>query len=69
MVDSLQRIQRGLWGSYQVDQNIRYQVLNGCQGFKECELALYNPGDTFEAVVAQIRNAIHTKELQSHSPQ
>lgn len=67
MIDSLQRIQRGLWGSYQVDQNIRDQVLNGCQDLKECELALYNPDKTFEAVVAQIRSAIHTKEQQSQN--
>lgn len=65
MVDSLRKIQRGLWGSYQVDQNIRDQVINCCQRFKECELAFYNSGETFEAVLAQISNAIRTREQQS----
>lgn len=30
MINILQKIQRGLWGSYYIDQNIRYQVLDGC---------------------------------------
>lgn len=64
MVEQLQKIQHGLWGSYHVDQNIRDRVINGFQGIRECELALFNPARTFEGVVSRVRNVIHTREQQ-----
>lgn len=47
-----------------MDQGIRDQIINGCQGIRECELALFNPSPTSEGVISQVRNAIHTREHQ-----
>ncbi|KAI1002808.1 hypothetical protein K3495_g5394 [Podosphaera aphanis] len=66
MVVKLQKIQRDLQESYHLNQKIRDQVLNGCQGVPECKMALYSPAATFEGVVAQIRNALYTEEQQSN---
>lgn len=68
MVVKLQKIQRGLQGSYQINQSLRDQILNGCQGVQECKIALYNPAPTFEGVIAQIRNALFIEKQQPSTP-
>lgn len=70
MISNLQKMQRGLLGllgSNQLKQKIRDQVLNGCQGVTEFEMALYGPAPTCEGVVAKIRNTLYTEEQSSNN--
>lgn len=60
LFDRLQNIQRGLSESYQEDLSLRDQVINACRGIEECNLALFNPANTYEGVCAQLRSAIGT---------
>ena len=60
LFDTLQKVQRGLSAPYQTDRSIRDQVLSACRYVPECNLALYQPADTYEAVCAQLRNSIGT---------
>ena len=65
LFDRLQVVQRGLSESYQEDLSLRDQVINACQGIKECRLALYNPADTYEGVCAQLRSSIGTAQREA----
>ena len=50
LFDQLQTIQRGLSESYQEDFSLRDQVISACRGVEECNLALFNPANTYKGV-------------------
>jgi hypothetical protein len=58
MINKLQKVQRGLTKEYH--HNLCDQVINACQGVKECNLALYKPANTFKGVYAELRSVIGT---------
>lgn len=60
LFDKLQKIQRGLSENYQNNNSLRDQVISACRGIAECNLALFQPASTFEAVCAQLRSAVGT---------
>ena len=60
MIDKLQKVQRGLTKEYYHKYNLCDQVINACQGVKECNLILYKPANTFKEVYAELRFAIKT---------
>jgi hypothetical protein len=58
--------QRGLSSEYQFEHNLRDQVLNACEGIRECSYALLNPSPTFKGVCSALRAAVKTAvNLQS----
>ncbi|KAI0992248.1 hypothetical protein K3495_g15938, partial [Podosphaera aphanis] len=61
-IDELRRTQQGLSQEYQHEHILKEQVINACQGVKECSLALFNPSDTFEGVCHQLKSSITTWE-------
>jgi hypothetical protein len=73
LFDRLQTIQRGLSESYQEDYSLRDQVISACRGVEECNLALFNPTNTYEGVCAQLRSAVGTalrsREVQQFNAQ
>src|ERR1019366_1489490 len=58
LFDGLQKIQRGL--PDQSENALRDQIISACRGIPECNLALFQPGNTFEAVCSQLRSAVGT---------
>jgi hypothetical protein len=60
MIDKLQKVQRGLTKEYHHEYNLRDQVINACQGVKECNLTLYKPVNTFKGVYTKLWSAIGT---------
>ena len=69
LLDTLQKIQRGLSVVYQAEYSLREQVINACRGIAECNLALFNPADTYEGVCAQLRSSIGTAMRDRESQQ
>lgn len=65
VVDRLKKIQPGLPQSWKEPESLRSQLISACHGVQECELALFRPDPTFEAVYAQLRNAIYTRSEQA----
>jgi hypothetical protein len=73
LFDRLQTIQRDLSESYQEDFSLRDQVISACRGVEECNLALFNPANTYEGVCAQLRSSVGTalrsREVQQSNTQ
>ncbi|PVH90772.1 hypothetical protein DM02DRAFT_547142, partial [Periconia macrospinosa] len=73
LFDQLQTIQRGLSESYQEDFSLRDQIISACRGVEECNLALFNPANTYEGVCAQLRSSVSTalrsREVQQFNAQ
>ncbi len=61
-IDELRRTQKGRSQEYQHEHILKEQVINACQGVKECSLALFNSSDTFEGVCHQLKSSITTWE-------
>ncbi|KAI0995922.1 hypothetical protein K3495_g12260 [Podosphaera aphanis] len=65
-IDELRRTQQGLSQEYQHEHILKEQVINACQGVKECSLALFNSFDTFEGVCHQLKSSITTWERREN---
>ncbi|KAF6806255.1 glycosyl transferase [Colletotrichum plurivorum] len=66
LFDKLSVLQQAFPNAHQTDQGLRDQVLSACRGVKECDMALFNPGPTFESVCNQLRSADTSPSSYNH---